>query len=381
MKNIYIVFDKLHSNEAGGLVSAYASLIQLLKEEYTIKVVSIINSNITRHEMFTECEIINVSKYDFFPRMEVIADSIKHFKLFSFIKELFKLICYFCYIPFARTKMKKMFIAGDIIIVSSPAAGMFMSSKNRFILEIHSKFEYFWGNNKLGTLQRKLMTKPELAIFRTKADAIKAKNLLNSTYIYNFFDDSCLKKKKSIGQKNREHKIIFMGRLVKSKNLPKLLDCAQLLKKKIPDFCLDIYGNGPLQEEVENRIRDYNLTNNVHLCGFTKDKNVYDDYAIQWITSDFEGFGLVIIEAKANGVPTISTNWGDGVYEVIHDQEDGFVEDSNEGIVNKTVELLNNKELLINISNHALTSFDEFSKKNAYIRWKEILSNFEGGIN
>lgn len=195
MKNIYIVFDKLHSNEAGGLVSAYASLIQLLKEEYTIKVVSIINSNITRHEMFSECEIINVSKHDFFPRMEVISDSIKHFKLFSFIKELFKLICYFCYIPFARTKMKKMFIPCDIIIVSSPAAGMFMSSKNRFILEIHSKFEYFWGNNKLGTLQRKLMTKPELAIFRTKADAIKAKNLLSSTYIYNFFDDSCLKKK------------------------------------------------------------------------------------------------------------------------------------------------------------------------------------------
>ena len=66
---------------------------------------------------------------------------------------------------------------------------------------------------------------------------------------------------------------------------------------------------------------------------------------------------------------------------MIHDQKDGFIEDSNEGIVNKTVELLNNKELLINISNNALTNFDEFSKKNAYIRWKEILSNFEGGIN
>ena len=64
MKNIYIVFDKLHSNEAGGLVSAYASLIQLLKDDYTIKVISIINSNLTRHDMFSDCEIINVSKYD-----------------------------------------------------------------------------------------------------------------------------------------------------------------------------------------------------------------------------------------------------------------------------------------------------------------------------
>lgn len=45
--------------------------------------------------------------------------------------------------------------------------------------------------------------------------------------------------------------------------------------------------------------------------------SVYKDYSLLWITSDYEGFGLVIIEAKANGVPTISTNWGEGVFEVI----------------------------------------------------------------
>lgn len=380
MKNIYIVFDKLHSNEAGGLVSAYASLIQLLKDDYTIKVISIINSNLTRHDMFSDCEIINVSKHDFFPRMEIISDSLKSFKLLLLLKELFKLLCYFCYIPISRIKMKKFFSSEDIIIVSSPAAAMFMSSKNRFILEIHTKFEYFWGTNKLGRLQSKLMSKPELAIFRTKADALKAENMLNSTYIYNFFDDSYLKESKSIGQKNRENKIIFVGRLVKSKNLPKLLDCAKLLKEKVSDFCLDIYGTGPLHDEIDNMIRDYNLTDNVHLCGFTKDKNIYDEYAIQWITSDFEGFGLVIIEAKANGVPTISTNWGDGVFEVIHDKKDGFVENTVEDIVNRTVELMNDKDLLINISNNALSNFDEYSKENAYLRWKEILSDFEGEL-
>ena len=138
MKNIYIVFDKLHSNEAGGLVSAYASLIQLLKDDYTIKVISIINSNLTRHDMFSDCEIINVSKHDFFPRMEIISDSLKSFKLLLLLKELFKLLCYFCYIPISRIKIRNMFSSDDIIIVSSPAAAMFMSSKNRFILEIHT---------------------------------------------------------------------------------------------------------------------------------------------------------------------------------------------------------------------------------------------------
>lgn len=380
MKNIYIVFDKLHSNEAGGLVSAYASLIQLLKDDYTIKVISIINSNLTRHDMFSDCEIVNVSKYDFFPRMEIISDSLKSFKLFLLLKELFKLLCYFCYIPISRIKMKKFFSSEDIIIVSSPAAAMFMSSKNRFILEIHTKFEYFWGTNKLGRLQSKLMSKPYITVFRTKSDMEKASKYFNSTYSYNFINKELFNDTVSIGEKIRKHKIIYMGRFGKEKNLPKMIECAKQLKKQIPDFTLDMYGTGVLVDDIAKLIEENDLSENVHLCGFCNDKNIFDNYSLLWLTSDFEGMSMTIIEAKAKGVPTISTNWGDGVFEVIHDKEDGFVENTVEDIVNRTAELMNDKELLINISKNALKNFDEFSKENAYKRWIELLKRFEGEL-
>lgn len=380
MKNIYIVFDKLHSNEAGGLVSAYASLIQLLKDDYTIKVISIINSNLTRHDMFSDCEIINVSKYDFFPRMEIISDSLKSFKLLLLLKELFKLLCYFCYIPISRIKMKKFFSSEDIIIVSSPAAAMFMSSKNRFILEIHTKFEYFWGTNKLGRLQSKLMSKPYITVFRTKSDMEKANKYFNSTYSYNFINKELFNDTVSIGEKIRKHKIIYMGRFGKEKNLPKMIECAKQLKKQIPDFTLDMYGTGVLVDDIAKLIEENDLSENVHLCGFCNDKNIFDNYSLLWLTSDFEGMSMTIIEAKAKGVPTISTNWGDGVFEVIHDKEDGFVENTVEDIVNRTAELMNDKELLINISKNALKNFDEFSKENAYKRWIELLKRFEGEL-
>lgn len=380
MKNIYIVFDKLHSNEAGGLVSAYASLIQLLKDDYTIKVISIINSNLTRHDMFSDCEIINVSKYDFFPRMEIISDSLKSFKLLLLLKELFKLLCYFCYIPISRIKMEKFFSSEDIIIVSSPAAAMFMSSKNRFILEIHTKFEYFWGTNKLGRLQSKLMSKPYITVFRTKADMEKASKYFNSTYSYNFINKELFNDTVSIGEKIRKHKIIYMGRFGKEKNLPKMIECAKQLKKQIPDFTLDMYGTGVLVDDIAKLIEENDLSENVHLCGFCNDKNIFDNYSLLWLTSDFEGMSMTIIEAKAKGVPTISTNWGDGVFEVIHDKEDGFVENTVEDIVNRTAELMNDKELLINISKNALKNFDEFSKENAYKRWIELLKRFEGEL-
>ena len=380
MKNIYIVFDKLHSNEAGGLVSAYASLIQLLKDDYTIKVISIINSNLTRHDMFSDSEIINVSKFDFFPRMEIISDSLKSFKLLLLLKELFKLLCYFCYIPISRIKMRNMFSSDDIIIVSSPAAGMFMSSKNRFILEIHTKFEYFWGTNKLGRLQSKLMSKPYITVFRTKADMEKASQYFNSTYSYNFINKELFNDTVSIGEKIRKHKIIYMGRFGKEKNLPKMIECAKQLKKQIPDFTLDMYGTGVLVDDIAKLIEENDLSENVHLCGFCNDKNIFDNYSLLWLTSDFEGMSMTIIEAKAKGVPTISTNWGDGVFEVIHDKEDGFVENTVEDIVNRTAELMNDKELLINISKNALKNFDEFSKENAYKRWIELLKRFEGEL-
>lgn len=380
MKNIYIVFDKLHSNEAGGLVSAYASLIQLLKDDYTIKVISIINSNLTRHDMFSDCEIINVSKSDFFPRMEIISDSLKSFKLLLLLKELFKLLCYFCYIPISRIKIRNMFSSDDIIIVSSPAAGMFMSSKNRFILEIHTKFEYFWGTNKLGRLQSKLMSKPYITVFRTKADMEKASKYFNSTYSYNFINKELFNDTVSIGEKIRKHKIIYMGRFGKEKNLPKMIECAKQLKKQIPDFTLDMYGTGVLVDDIAKLIEENDLSENVHLCGFCNDKNIFDNYSLLWLTSDFEGMSMTIIEAKAKGVPTISTNWGDGVFEVIHDKEDGFVENTVEDIVNRTAELMNDKELLINISKNAFKNFDEFSKENAYKRWIDLLKGFEGEL-
>lgn len=381
MKNIYIVFDKLHSNEAGGLVSAYSSFIQLLKDDYTIKVISVIDSNITEYDLFSDCEIINISKHDFFPKMEVISDSIKQFNLFSLLKELFKLFCYFCYIPISRTKMRKLFSPDDIIIVSSPAAAMFMSSKNRFILEIHTKFEYFWGTNKLGRLQSKLMSKPYVTVFRTKADMKKGNQFFNSTYSYNFIDKKIFNNTVSIGDEKRKHKIIYMGRFGKEKNLPKMIECAKQLKKQVPNFTLDMYGNGILVNDIRRLIEENDLNENVHLCGFCNDKNIFDDYSLLWMTSNFEGMSMTIIEAKAKGVPTISTNWGDGVFEVIHDKTDGFVENTVEGIVNRTVELFNDKDELISISNNALVNFEEFSKENAYRRWKEILNNYEGGIN
>ncbi len=379
-RKLYIIFDRFHSTEAGGLVSAYVSLYDLLKNDYDIEIISVMNAEGENHDRLKDVKVHYLTKTDFFPRLKVLVQAVKKFRFHIVLKEIFNLIRYLAFIPFAKKKMNRIISNNDIVISSSPAASMYIPKNVKFIQEIHTKFEYFWGDNFLGSLQRKLMSKPYITVFRTKSDMEKGSHYFNSTYSYNFIDKDVFDHTVSIGEEKRKHRIIYMGRFVKEKNIPKMIECAKQLKKKIPDFTLDMYGTGVLVEDVSKLIHENGLEKNVHLCGFCNDKNIFDNYSLLWLTSDFEGMSMTIIEAKAKGVPTISTNWGDGVFEVIHDKEDGFVEDTVEDIVNQTVELMNDKELLINISKNAYANFDEFSKENAYNRWIKLLKEFEGEL-
>ena len=66
---------------------------------------------------------------------------------------------------------------------------------------------------------------------------------------------------------------------------------------------MDIYGDGPLFLTLQEKIKQMGLQETVYLKGFVDNKAIYQKYDLLWITSTFEGFGLVVIEAMANGIP------------------------------------------------------------------------------
>ena len=82
----------------------------------------------------------------------------------------------------------------------------------------------------------------------------------------------------------------------------------------------------------------------------------------------------------ANGVPTISTIWGAGVYEVIDDEKSGLICENDEEFVDKTIRLLNDEKYLYDMSLSALVKYQEFSPQNSHKRWIEILSKYEENI-
>ena len=103
--------------------------------------------------------------------------------------------------------------------------------------------------------------------------------------------------------------IIFVGRLIKEKNADLLIKAMDHVKKVLPDIMCYIIGDGPERERLSGLVSEYGLSNNVRFFGFMD----YNDIIAHMkssralvIPSSREGFGMVVIEAYACGVPVIT---------------------------------------------------------------------------
>ena len=91
-----------------------------------------------------------------------------------------------------------------------------------------------------------------------------------------------------------------------------------------PEYVLDIYGEGPLREELQQQIDDMKLTEAVTLHGNVL--NIHEkmaDAEIFVLPSDFEGQSNALLEAMMMGLPCIATDYA-GCAEVIQSGENGI---------------------------------------------------------
>lgn len=112
--------------------------------------------------------------------------------------------------------------------------------------------------------------------------------------------------------------IIGIGRLVELKNFKYLIESFSRVQKKNENVRLVILGEGPERKNLEKLIYDLNLENKVCLPGFLENSHQYLKIADVFVsTSLYEGFGNVIIEAMAAGLPVIVTNCKGGPKEIV----------------------------------------------------------------
>lgn len=121
--------------------------------------------------------------------------------------------------------------------------------------------------------------------------------------------------------------IVSLGRLVVQKRVSKIVDLAADLRKAHPGLRVHVVGRGPESAPLAERVRDQRLQDRVRLHGFLpeEEKNAVLAGSLLHVTaSEFEGWGLTVIEAAGLGVPTVAYDV-DGLRESVRHGETGWL--------------------------------------------------------
>jgi glycosyltransferase involved in cell wall biosynthesis len=116
---------------------------------------------------------------------------------------------------------------------------------------------------------------------------------------------------KNLDISNKDFVIGAAGRLDEQKNYELLIDAVYHLKQKGHDIKCIILGEGPLRDELEEKIEKLSLVNNIFLPGYRSDViNFLKAIDVFVISSLDEGLPMILLEAMANGKAIISTPVG-----------------------------------------------------------------------
>jgi L-malate glycosyltransferase len=138
--------------------------------------------------------------------------------------------------------------------------------------------------------------------------------------------------------------VIIVGRLDKQKRHDRLLIIWEKVIKKIPDAHLDILGDGSEKQNLINMVKELGLKDSISFLGFKEDvyrfiKN--SEFSV--LTSDHEGFGLVILESLLLQRPVIAFDVGP-LSEIIDEQCGILIKPFDiDMFVEKVIYLLENK--------------------------------------
>ncbi|MBS4060454.1 MAG: glycosyltransferase family 4 protein [Bacteroidetes bacterium] len=175
-------------------------------------------------------------------------------------------------------------------------------------------------------------------------------------------DGQCFKRFLNIPD---DYKVIGMvGRLTRQKSPQAFVEIARLVHGQCLRCVFILVGDGGLREEVEKMIRKYNLENNFIITGWVENPERYISVMdVGVLTSQWEGFGLVLVEMMACGKPVVASNV-DGIPYVVRDKVDGFLcqPDDVQEFAGCILKLLHNNDLYESMSDsacrHARDKFD-----------------------
>ena len=129
----------------------------------------------------------------------------------------------------------------------------------------------------------------------------------------------------SLENQKREKKILYVGRLSeKQKRFHSVLNIWKSIQDKLPDYSLDVVGDGPDRAYFEKKAVEMGLQR-ITFHGFQNPTEYYKNSQASLMTSNFEGFGMVLVEAMQYGCVPFAFDSFAALHDIIDDGKNGFI--------------------------------------------------------
>lgn len=172
--------------------------------------------------------------------------------------------------------------------------------------------------------------------------------------------------------------VIMVGRYNDAKGYDYLIPAWEIVHERHPDWILNVYGSGELHDQVVEWIRDRQLEDTIILHEPVDDiMDKYMESSICVLSSRYEGFSLVIIEAMACGVPVVSFDCPHGPRNIIKHGEDGLLVEylNSLALADGLCQLIENEKLRKSLGSNARKNIRRFSQDFIMGQWDTMFHN------
>ena len=179
-------------------------------------------------------------------------------------------------------------------------------------------------------------------------------------------------------EREREKIVLAAGRLTWQKGFDLLIDAFVPVARKHPDWTLRIYGDGARRQRLRRRILRHGLYNNVFLMGSTQRLGEFMSRASVFaLSSRYEGFGMVIVEAMNKGLPVVSFDCPQGPGEIIDHGRDGILiaQDDVDGFSRALLDLIEDRERREAIGRAAIDKAHKFDISEVGAQWDSLFAD------